>query len=228
VRIEDGELIGEALVDLARLLDAPAVREALAAAPESATVALVASGHIYDEVIRHRHPGIDPDTYRRIEVQVKETSTRAWLHIPGHTPGAPASSAATQPPGRAGRSGGFTITADSVNIASDDARAGRQLGRVSTYIEHAGGGVGLSTPDLAKVLAELRRLLAEHRSDLDAETYDDATAQLADAEAHAAACDDAGRRAFIRALQRLKGLVEGTADLVAKVSAAIAAARGAR
>ncbi|RJQ81166.1 hypothetical protein D5S17_05335 [Pseudonocardiaceae bacterium YIM PH 21723] len=83
VHLDDGRLAGGSLAMLARLLDAPPLRDALDRAPESAPVAALLSQHVYDEVVRHGYPGIDLDAYRRVQFTVKETTTFAWLHIPG-------------------------------------------------------------------------------------------------------------------------------------------------
>jgi len=62
-----------------RLLDAPALKAALAGSP--GVLALVTSVWFFDEVTRHvAAPG--PASYRPIRVAVKETSTIAWMALP--------------------------------------------------------------------------------------------------------------------------------------------------
>lgn len=84
---------GGPLEVLARLLDARPAREALAAAPATVPASLLVSQHFYDETVRHGYPGIDPESFRRVEVAEKEYAAGAWLHLPGLP-------AAAQPPRR--------------------------------------------------------------------------------------------------------------------------------
>ncbi|TDC20507.1 hypothetical protein E1265_21980 [Streptomyces sp. 8K308] len=85
----DGEVAGGALETLARLLDAPRARAALAEAPPSVPVALLVSRHFHDETVRHGYPGIDPEDFRRVSVTAKEFTADAWLHLPGHRAASP-------------------------------------------------------------------------------------------------------------------------------------------
>ncbi|MDJ0379336.1 hypothetical protein [Streptomyces sp. G-G2] len=80
-----GEVTGRPLEVLARLLDAPPARAALAAAPETVTASVLVSQHFHEETVRHGYPGIDPDTFREVTFTVKEHTARAWLHLPGLT-----------------------------------------------------------------------------------------------------------------------------------------------
>lgn len=73
-------LAGEALVRVARLLDAPAFRQIVAS--ERATLGLVVSPFIYHNVIQPGPGLIDPGRYRRLLMVNKETTTEAWLHLP--------------------------------------------------------------------------------------------------------------------------------------------------
>ncbi|MFE2373963.1 hypothetical protein [Streptomyces sp. NPDC059398] len=88
---------GGPLEVLARLLDARPAREALAGAPGSVPASLLVSQHFYDETVRHGYPGIDPESFRQVDVTEKEYTANAWLHLPGAT--APTGGAAA--PGRA-------------------------------------------------------------------------------------------------------------------------------
>ncbi len=74
---------GSPLVMCSRLCDAQPVRRVLRAA-EQANLVLVVSSRVYDEVVRHGYDGIDPATYSKIEIREKETSTSAWINVPGH------------------------------------------------------------------------------------------------------------------------------------------------
>ncbi|SDY85278.1 hypothetical protein SAMN05421504_107184 [Amycolatopsis xylanica] len=64
-----------------RLLDAPAVKKALAESP--GVLALIASGWFYDEVVRNSAV-LDAATFRPVRVAVKETTTIAWVSLPDH------------------------------------------------------------------------------------------------------------------------------------------------
>jgi vWA-MoxR associated protein middle region 0/TIR domain len=78
--------VGQA-VDLAfRILDAPAAKSALRLS--TGVLALIASDDFYRDVIVH-DPAADPDSYRRILVEVKETSTVAWLRLPDRAAAVP-------------------------------------------------------------------------------------------------------------------------------------------
>ncbi len=59
-----------------RLVQAPALKEALACSP--GTYTLIASEWIYNEVVRHAPEG-RPADYRQIYITVKETRVAAWL-----------------------------------------------------------------------------------------------------------------------------------------------------
>jgi len=72
---------GTALTTAFRLLDAAAVRAALAASP--GVLAVVASDWLYDDVVRHE-PAADPAAYRKVRVAVKELRTHAWVGRPDY------------------------------------------------------------------------------------------------------------------------------------------------
>jgi len=74
---------GTPLIMCSRLCDAEPVRQVLRVA-NGADLVLVVSSRVYDEVVRHGYDGIDPASYRSITLQVKETSTTAWIHLPGY------------------------------------------------------------------------------------------------------------------------------------------------
>lgn len=63
-----------------RILDAAAAKAALA--ESDGVLALIASLYFFDEVIA-QDPGMAPETYRQIPVNVKQTRTEAWLRLPG-------------------------------------------------------------------------------------------------------------------------------------------------
>jgi hypothetical protein len=72
-----------AALDLAfRLLDAPETKTALRGT--SAPLVLVVSDHIYQSVVRHGYPGIDPDAYSpSVAVPLGGRREHGWIHIPG-------------------------------------------------------------------------------------------------------------------------------------------------
>ena len=76
------EYTGVALDFTARLADAPAAKRVLDATP-SAPLAVIVSEVVYDQVVRHRGGGLEPAAFSRVKLQVKETDTTAWLHLPG-------------------------------------------------------------------------------------------------------------------------------------------------
>jgi hypothetical protein len=80
-------LVGNAFVHVFRLLDAPALRQALASS--GGDLALIVSDHFYDTVIRYGPGPIDAGTFRPATVAVKETRTRGWLHLPQLSPRVP-------------------------------------------------------------------------------------------------------------------------------------------
>jgi tetratricopeptide (TPR) repeat protein len=64
-----------------RLLDAPALREALADSP--GVLALIVSDWVFEEVVRHSAV-LDPATFRPSAVVVKQTRDTAWIALPDH------------------------------------------------------------------------------------------------------------------------------------------------
>lgn len=96
-----GAVTGRPLEVLARLLDAPPAREALARAPQTVAASVLVSQHYYEDAVRHGYPGIDPETFRQVTVVAKEFTGDAWLHLPGHPvppPAGPADRAAEKEP----------------------------------------------------------------------------------------------------------------------------------
>ncbi|GAA3464504.1 BTAD domain-containing putative transcriptional regulator [Saccharothrix longispora] len=81
VAFDDHGATATALTAAFRLLDAPAVKQALAESP--AAVVLVVSRWIFDEVVRHSSV-LQPGAFRPVRVRVKETDDLAWVALPGH------------------------------------------------------------------------------------------------------------------------------------------------
>ena len=227
VHIDDGRLGGGSLEDLARLLEAPPLREVLAAAPSTATVAVAVSHHVWTDVVRHDYDGIDPASYREVEYTVKETSGTAWLHLPDHFFGPDMPAPDEHRPDRTPAAETETRV---VNLARDRARVGEQIGSIGTRIDHVKGDVHIGgqaadPDDLHRQLAELRRELAAARAEgrIDQDSHDAAAEEL---EAADTALSRPGRAGFLVALRKLKGLVEDVAALASRVATLIDAVRG--
>jgi hypothetical protein len=80
VHFDEHGVAGQTLVHAFRLLEAPAFKSAFAAT--RCELGFVVSDRLYDDVIRHGPGLIDPDLYDAINVSVKETEARAWVHFP--------------------------------------------------------------------------------------------------------------------------------------------------
>ncbi len=63
------------------MLDAHQLKDALASSP--GVLAIIASAWFYDEVVRHS-PTSTFESYRKVQVSVKETQTSAWIYLPDH------------------------------------------------------------------------------------------------------------------------------------------------
>jgi class 3 adenylate cyclase len=68
-----------AIILASRLLDAHALRIALRRSPGA--LALITSAWFFDEVVRHS-PGVNPTSFRKVAIKVKETSTTGWVNLP--------------------------------------------------------------------------------------------------------------------------------------------------
>ncbi len=73
--------VGHAVTLLYRLLDTRSLKRMLA--QSGADVAFIASGYIYENVIRRRPSLVDPALFQSLPVRVKETRTRAWAYLLG-------------------------------------------------------------------------------------------------------------------------------------------------
>ncbi|REF00970.1 hypothetical protein [Thermomonospora umbrina] len=73
-------LAGTSVNHLFRLLDAPALKRALADSGDD--LAVIASDYFYDGVIRHADGSVDPTAFWPADVTVKETRARGWIHLP--------------------------------------------------------------------------------------------------------------------------------------------------
>ncbi|MEO5878484.1 MAG: hypothetical protein ABIS86_21070 [Streptosporangiaceae bacterium] len=73
---------GRTLIDIARLIDAPALKACVR--ETGARTALIISDQLFQSVIRQDPAGYgDPATFRPLPVALKETNTTAWIHLFG-------------------------------------------------------------------------------------------------------------------------------------------------
>ncbi|MFG2000655.1 hypothetical protein ACGFNU_16075 [Spirillospora sp. NPDC048911] len=75
---------GHAVNHTARLLEAPALKEALATS--GADLGFITSPFVYEFVAAHSDGDIPASAYRRLDVTVKETSISAWIWLPFTSP----------------------------------------------------------------------------------------------------------------------------------------------
>ena len=73
---------GQLIVDINRLVDSPALRQALADAP-ACDLAVAMSDHVYAMVIGPGYPGIPDGQFSPMNVVAKEFSATAWLWLSG-------------------------------------------------------------------------------------------------------------------------------------------------
>ncbi|KEF22075.1 hypothetical protein DF18_01720 [Streptomyces rimosus] len=76
---------GPAPVAVARYVNAPQLRAALAALT-SADLAVIVSDRLYQDVVRFGRPDLDPTQYVQAHVRVKEFGGYGWIRVPGHGP----------------------------------------------------------------------------------------------------------------------------------------------
>ncbi|MEU0242979.1 hypothetical protein ABZ192_01390 [Streptomyces sp. NPDC006235] len=96
VELADNGFAGTAVVATARLLNAPALYDALAAHPE-ADLALLLSDDVFRSTVAGGHTTLATEAFTRVTVHVKEYEATAWLWVPAS--GAPAG--ASHEPGAA-------------------------------------------------------------------------------------------------------------------------------
>lgn len=112
---------GDHAVQVARLVGARALRDALAARPE-ACLGVIISDRIFADYIGQRAGGPPRDQFRRVDVKEKKNAYVAYIHLPGHNvhaldlaPSAPA----VVTPGEAAHSGvAYTINGTGINVAT--------------------------------------------------------------------------------------------------------------
>ena len=89
---------GEAIIRTARLVEAPPVKEAMAATGYG--LGIVVSEFVYDTAVGQAGIFIEPDEYRKIEVTIKEFSSPAWMRLVHVSPPARDPLGATDPRAR--------------------------------------------------------------------------------------------------------------------------------
>lgn len=86
---EGGTVYGPPFEILARLLDAAELRAALRAAPADMPLALIVSGHYYEDAVQHGSLEVFPEDFESRSVRVKEFVGQAWLFVPAFAASAP-------------------------------------------------------------------------------------------------------------------------------------------
>jgi hypothetical protein len=74
-------LVGDSVIHLFRLLDAPSFKQLMRRS--GAYLAVIASNAVYEEIIRHAPGLVDPDDYAEIPVEHKELSGTGWVRLLG-------------------------------------------------------------------------------------------------------------------------------------------------
>ena len=77
--VSDMGVSGEAIIVVARLLEAPRFKEAIA--ENTASLGLIVSPFVYETVIRHGADLRDVASYSQVPVEVKESDTIAWMKL---------------------------------------------------------------------------------------------------------------------------------------------------
>jgi CRP-like cAMP-binding protein len=73
---------GEAIIVAARLVEAPDFKDAVARS--TASLGVIASPFVYEAVVRHSSDPREVASYAKVSVEVKETSTTAWIKLFSH------------------------------------------------------------------------------------------------------------------------------------------------
>ncbi|GGO52113.1 hypothetical protein GCM10012287_35690 [Streptomyces daqingensis] len=76
---------GPAPVFVARFLNAPQLKSVLKAT-SSTNLAVILSDRVYQDVVRLRGQGLDPEQYMKVHIQQDDFTGYAWIHLPGHSP----------------------------------------------------------------------------------------------------------------------------------------------
>jgi hypothetical protein len=79
---------GQTIIEIGRLLDCAALRDAVAARPDADIVVLVAD-RLYADVVREGYPGLTPSQFERVGVAAKTYQGHAWLWTGAENPVTP-------------------------------------------------------------------------------------------------------------------------------------------
>lgn len=122
---DDNGLVGTTVNHAARLLDAPAFKQAIK--ETAAPLGVLASDEFYHAVIQPGRGAVDPDEFRPIEIRLKETHTTGWLCIREPTRPAPPENNAAVPSSLAHpqASQDPAIQADAAQNPASDSATGR-------------------------------------------------------------------------------------------------------
>jgi hypothetical protein len=74
-----GGVSGEAIIVAARLVEAPSFKRALT--ESNASLGVIASPFVYETIVRHGSDPREVASYFQVPVEVKETSTTAWVRL---------------------------------------------------------------------------------------------------------------------------------------------------
>jgi hypothetical protein len=74
-----GGVSGEAIIVAARLVEAPSFKRALT--ESNASLGVIASPFVYETIVRHGSDPREVASYFQVPVEVKETSTTAWMKL---------------------------------------------------------------------------------------------------------------------------------------------------
>jgi hypothetical protein len=117
-----------------RILDAAEAKVALA--NSQGVLALIVSTHFFDEVIA-QDAGTAPETYRRIPVNVKQTTAEAWLRLPDVP--ASAAPASVETPTMTGEDQPWELIAEPNLVRLREILAGLAVPHLPTLISRAAG-----------------------------------------------------------------------------------------
>jgi hypothetical protein len=100
-------------------------RRALAGTARPGVV--LVSDQLYQGIIRHGYGDVAPDSYYQVPISEKETSTTAWLRIPGDDQTAERVALQARQPSRPGQSGGVTLRAGGDQVIAGSTIVGRDM-----------------------------------------------------------------------------------------------------
>ena len=72
---------GKSIILASRMLDAPAFKDLLV--ETGVSLGIIASAFVFDTAVKHGGGSLEPDLYAQVKVEVKETSTFAWMNLIG-------------------------------------------------------------------------------------------------------------------------------------------------